>query len=105
MSHILKASNSQKPGLVRFIPKSSSDILIGEPLNPDIDVGAETRASKDVEIKIYSGSSILSPGSPTGKTEIIGKLLSPLAESEVGTIRCIGLNVFTPLLFLMVELE
>jgi 2-keto-4-pentenoate hydratase/2-oxohepta-3-ene-1,7-dioic acid hydratase in catechol pathway len=41
----------------------------------------------------YSGSSVLSPGIPNGKIATIGKLLSPLAESEVGTIRCIGLNV------------
>ncbi|KAG9230098.1 hypothetical protein BJ875DRAFT_488290 [Amylocarpus encephaloides] len=78
--------------LVRFIPKSSNDVLIGEPASPDVDVGAETRAGKDVEVKVHSGPSILSPGPATGKTEIIGKLLSPLAPSEVGTIRCIGLN-------------
>jgi hypothetical protein len=80
-------------GLARFIPKSSDDILIGEPVDESIDVGAATLAGKDVEVEIYSGSSVLNPGSPTGKTETIGRLLSPLAESEVGTIRCIGLNV------------
>jgi hypothetical protein len=80
-------------GLVRFIPKSSTGILIGEPTDKNLDVGAATRAGKDVEVTVYSGSSVLNPGSSTGKTEVIGKLLSPLAESEVGTIRCIGLNV------------
>ncbi|EPE25304.1 FAH [Glarea lozoyensis ATCC 20868] len=78
--------------LVRFIPKSSDEPLIAEPVDANLDVGAATRAGKDVEVKVFSGSSILSPGSPTGKTETIGKILSPLAESEVGTIRCIGLN-------------
>ena len=43
-------------------------------------------------MEIYSGKSVLSPGAPTGKIETVGRLLSPLAESEVGTIRCIGLN-------------
>jgi hypothetical protein len=80
-------------GLARFISKSSKNILIGQPVDKTVDVGAATLAGKDVEIEVYSGSSVLSPGSPTGKTEVIGKLLSPLAESEVGTIRCIGLNV------------
>ena len=80
-------------GLVRFTSKSSDSILIGEPVDQQVDVGAETRAGKDVEIKVFSGTSILNPGSATGKTEKIDRVLSPLAESEVGTIRCIGLNV------------
>ncbi|KAF4626666.1 hypothetical protein G7Y89_g11489 [Cudoniella acicularis] len=78
--------------LVRFIPKTSNDISIGEPEDKELDIGAAIRAGKDVSISVYSGSSVLRPGSPTGKTETLGKLLSPLAESEVGTIRCIGLN-------------
>lgn len=82
-------------GLARFISKSfdSEEILIGEPVDKTIDVGAATLAGNEVEVEIYSGSSVLSPGSPTGKKVIIGKLLSPLTQSEVGTIRCIGLNV------------
>lgn len=44
-------------------------------------------------METYSGTSVLDPGTPTGKIETVGRLLSPLAASEVGTIRCIGLNV------------
>ncbi|KUJ12527.1 uncharacterized protein LY89DRAFT_623706 [Mollisia scopiformis] len=78
--------------LVRFIPKSGTEACIGQPTDSELDVGAAIRAGKDVEVEVFSGSSALSPGSLTGKKEVIGKLLSPLAESEVGTIRCIGLN-------------
>lgn len=78
--------------LARFISRSSKSILIGQPTNRTLDVGAATLAGKDVEVEVYSGTSVLNPGSPTGKTELVGRLLSPLAESEVGTIRCIGLN-------------
>lgn len=81
------------PGLVRFIPKSGSEPYIGQPTDSELDVGAAIRGGKDVEVEVFSGSSALSAGSLTGKKEVIGKLLSPLAESEVGTIRCIGLNV------------
>jgi len=42
--------------------------------------------------EVYSGISVLSPGTSTGKKELIRTLLSPLAAEEVGTIRCIGLN-------------
>ncbi|RDW75318.1 hypothetical protein BP6252_06460 [Coleophoma cylindrospora] len=78
--------------LVRFIPKSSTDILIGQPTDDSVDVGAAIIDSKDVPVTVFSGSSVLSPGEATSKTESIGRLLSPLSESEVGTIRCIGLN-------------
>jgi hypothetical protein len=81
---------------VRFIPKSSNEVLIGQPTDPEIDVGAAVIEGKDVGVDVYSGSSVLDPGSSTGTTKEIGKLLSPLAESEVGTIRCIGLNVGKP---------
>lgn len=81
-------------GLVRFIPKAdSSAILLGQPADSAVDVGAALRAGKEVLVDIFSGKSVISPGSKTGKTESIGRLLSPLAQEEVGTIRCIGLNV------------
>ncbi|ATZ56504.1 hypothetical protein BCIN_13g03420 [Botrytis cinerea B05.10] len=78
--------------LVRFVPKSSEEILIGQPVDSELDVGAAIIAGKDVKVDVYSGSSVLEPGTSTGTIKEIGKLLSPLAESEVGTIRCIGLN-------------
>jgi len=78
--------------LVRFIAKSSNQIAVGRPTSANQDVGAAILAGEAVSVETYDGSSVLNPGSPTGKTEEIGRLLSPLAESEVGTIRCIGLN-------------
>jgi 2-keto-4-pentenoate hydratase/2-oxohepta-3-ene-1,7-dioic acid hydratase in catechol pathway len=78
---------------VRFHPKSNpSSILIGEPVNPSLDVGLAVLSGADVPVALYSGSSILSPGSRTDRTESILKLLSPLSSKEVGSIRCIGLN-------------
>lgn len=44
-------------------------------------------------MNVFSGKSVLSAGEPTGKKETIGKLLSPLTKEEVGSIRCVGLNV------------
>ena len=79
---------------MRFIPSSdSSRILIGQPVQQDIDVGKALRAGKQVDVSIFSGTSVLQPGSDTGNVETIQRILSPLAQSEVGTIRCIGLNV------------
>ncbi|GAB1319054.1 Fumarylacetoacetase-like C-terminal domain-containing protein [Madurella fahalii] len=79
--------------LVRFVPKGDdSKILIGEPADSSIDVGAAVRKGEDVQVKVFSGKSVLDAGSPTGETAVIGRILSPLAQEEVGTIRCIGLN-------------
>lgn len=69
-------------------------ILLGEPVDGSVDVGAAVRKGEEVKVKVYSGKSVLSPGSPTDKVESIDRVLSPLAEEEIGgSIRCIGLNV------------
>ncbi|KAG5744892.1 hypothetical protein H9Q72_003496 [Fusarium xylarioides] len=79
--------------LVRFVPKSApSSILIGEPVQASLDVGVASREGKDIAVNVFSGRSVLSPGSRTDRTESVERLLSPLAQEEVGTIRCIGLN-------------
>jgi hypothetical protein len=69
---------------------------LGEPVDPSIDVGLATYSSQPVEVSVFSGQSILAPGERTGKKEVVGKLLAPLRKEEVGTIRCIGLNVSLP---------
>lgn len=73
-----------------------SKILIGEPVDGSLDVGAAVRKGDKVEVKLFSGTSVLEAGVPTDKTAVIGRILSPLAQDEVGTIRCIGLNVSFP---------
>lgn len=83
--------------LVRFTPKSGSPApLIGQPVDPKQDVGLASYAGEAIKVELYSGSSILSPGEKTGEQAEVGTLLSPLAKSEVGMIRCIGLNVSSP---------
>lgn len=90
-------------GLVRFIPKntssttlsssSSSEPLIGEPCDPSQDVGLASYNSEPIHVETFTGTSILNPGERTGEKVQVGRILSPLSEREVGTIRCIGLNV------------
>ncbi|KAJ9476222.1 putative mitochondrial hydrolase FMP41 (putative) [Pseudozyma hubeiensis] len=82
--------------LVRFHPSSDpSTIKIGTPVDPTIDIGLSTfpsTSSTPPLIDVYSGTSVLSPGTSTGERLPLGTILSPLTPSEVGTIRCIGLN-------------
>lgn len=79
---------------MRFVPKSNpTKVLIGEPVDLQLDVGLALYQGKEVAVRPFSGTSVLSPGQVTDATETIARILSPLAQSEVGTIRCIGLNV------------
>lgn len=80
--------------LIRFLPKSNpSQVLIGQPIKSSQDVGLSSFHGETIEVEVFSGTSVCSPGSKTGQKESVHELLSPLAEHEVGTIRCIGLNV------------
>ncbi|CAG9954619.1 unnamed protein product [Clonostachys rosea f. rosea IK726] len=78
--------------LVRFVAKDSTQVLIGQPVKDELDIGIALRQGQDVVVDVFSGLSVLNPGVKTGRTESIGRILSPLAQHEVGTIRCIGLN-------------
>lgn len=90
----IKLTLDSSPGLVRFVPKGDdSKVLIGEPVDNQVDVGAAVRKGEDVEVTVYSGTSVLDAGSPTGNKATIGRILSPVTAQEAGTIRCIGLNV------------
>lgn len=79
--------------LIRFIPRAGDTPLIGQPVDPKLDVGLASYERKTIEVDVFSGSSMLNPGEATGKRVEVQQLLSPLAAEEVGTIRCIGLNV------------
>ncbi|KAK7956788.1 fumarylacetoacetate hydrolase [Apiospora aurea] len=79
--------------LVRFAPKGKEgEVLIGQPVDSNVDVGKAVRNGEEVQVKVFSGDSALNPGSLTDKVETIARILSPLSASEVGSIRCIGLN-------------
>ncbi|KAL2215421.1 fumarylacetoacetate hydrolase family protein [Thermoascus aurantiacus ATCC 26904] len=79
--------------LVRFVPKSDpTAVLIGEPVDPSLDVGLAVYQGREVAVQIFSGTSVCAPGQKTERIESVERLLSPLAASEVGSIRCIGLN-------------
>ncbi|KAI0022557.1 hypothetical protein F4780DRAFT_733444 [Xylariomycetidae sp. FL0641] len=79
--------------LVRFVPKGAGgSALIGQPVDGKVDVGAAVKHGQDVQVTVFSGTSVLDAGSPTDRVEVIDRILSPLTMSEVGSIRCIGLN-------------
>ncbi|KAI1485441.1 hypothetical protein F5X96DRAFT_674637 [Biscogniauxia mediterranea] len=79
--------------LVRFVPRADgTSVLLGQPVDGEVDVGKAVRDGEKVKVTVFSGNSVLNPGLPTGRIEIIDRILSPLTAAEVGSIRCIGLN-------------
>lgn len=101
-SNLFRTMSSSRPAttssywsrLVRFQPRSApTTILVGEPVDTELDVGLATYAGKEVMVDVFSGTSVLQPGERTGRQEAVERLLSPVSKQEVGTIRCIGLNV------------
>ena len=69
--------------LIRFIPQSSPHrILLGQPVDPTLDIGLAAYHNKPISVDIFSGSTILSPGHSTGTTDIVKTLLSPLTSPK-----------------------
>ncbi|KAF9876835.1 fumarylacetoacetate hydrolase family protein [Colletotrichum karsti] len=89
------ASNAQPTfsRFVRFVTRDAPNkVFIGEPESESVDVGVALRDGKEVKAVVWSGSSVLEPGTKTDQRVVIDRVLSPLSAEEVGTIRCIGLN-------------
>lgn len=72
-------------------------ILRGEPIlpaNEEVDLGLITKADK-LQARVISGSDIYDV---TGTTQVTGEvvtveqILSPLAQSDIPILRCVGLN-------------
>ncbi|KAL8276795.1 hypothetical protein RQP46_010800 [Phenoliferia psychrophenolica] len=78
--------------LLRF-KDASGRTLLGEPVDSEVDVGLASFAGTPIKVNVYSGTSIIDlEAQPTGEVVEVATILCPLTESEVGSIRCIGLN-------------
>jgi hypothetical protein len=56
-------------------------------------VGQAIAQNVEVAVKIVTGASALDyDASFTGEVKAIDKLLSPVSQTEAGTVRCVGLN-------------
>jgi len=78
--------------LVRFEAVDGLEYC-GEPVDPDLDVGIAMVEGKPILVKVLDASSALdSDARFTGEVKEAKRILTPLTPSEVGTIRCVGLN-------------
>lgn len=84
-----------RTGIMRFVPKGGdgSKVAIGEPVDESLDVGMALYEGKKVEVRVFSGTSVLDAGKATESVVEVERALAPLTQDEIGSIRCIGLNV------------
>lgn len=81
--------------LIRFIA-TDGRTLYGEPISPspDFDLGDTTEKTK-LQAKVIQGDDIYDTSGQTKVTDevvTVKTLLGPLAQLDVPTLRCIGLN-------------
>ncbi|KAF5392988.1 hypothetical protein D9757_001162 [Collybiopsis confluens] len=78
--------------LIRFVAAETGGVHIGQPVDPNLDVGVAAHKGTPFKAHEIIGSA-LDPTSEVTKKELTVKyLLSPLSKRQVGFVRCLGLN-------------
>ncbi|THG95879.1 hypothetical protein EW026_g5848 [Hermanssonia centrifuga] len=78
--------------LIRFVAAETAQIHIGEPIDPELDVGLAFH--KEQAIKAYEifGSALDPAAQVTKNVLTVKQLLPPLSREQIGVVRCLGLN-------------
>ncbi|KAL5508452.1 hypothetical protein ACEPAH_6071 [Sanghuangporus vaninii] len=78
--------------LIRFVAAETSMVHIGEPVDPNLDIGLAYNAKKTIQAREIVGSA-LDPSAQVSDTVLtVKELLAPLAREQVKLVRCLGLN-------------
>jgi len=78
--------------LIRFIAAETSQVHIGEPVDPNLDVGLAAWNKQTIKAYEIVGSA-LDPAAQVTKTVLtVKELLAPLSREEIKIVRCLGLN-------------
>ncbi|GAW00845.1 fumarylacetoacetate hydrolase [Lentinula edodes] len=78
--------------LIRFVAAETSRVHIGEPIDPNIDVGVAAHQGTPIKAYEIIGSALDPAAQVSQKILTVKYLLSPLTRNEVGFVRCLGLN-------------
>jgi len=78
--------------LIRFVAVETSRVHIGQPVDPNIDVGLAAHHGKVIKAREIVGSALDPAAQVTNNILTVKALLSPLSAREVGIVRCLGLN-------------
>ncbi|KAI9467050.1 hypothetical protein BJY52DRAFT_1208552 [Lactarius psammicola] len=78
--------------LIRFVAAETSKIHIGQPIDPQLDVGLAVTSNKQVLAHEILGSPLDPAAQLTKNILSVRTLLSPLSREQIGLARCLGLN-------------
>ncbi|PCH40926.1 fumarylacetoacetate hydrolase [Wolfiporia cocos MD-104 SS10] len=79
--------------LIRFVAVETGQVHLGEPVDPNQDVGLDCQQKKPIYAYEILGSAIDPAAQVTKLVLTVKELLAPLARDQVGGIvRCLGLN-------------
>ncbi|KAI6139259.1 hypothetical protein EDD17DRAFT_1672261 [Pisolithus thermaeus] len=78
--------------LIRFVAAETSQVHIGQPVDPTLDVGLAAWSKQVIRAHEILGSPLDPAAQLTNTVLTVKELLSPLSREEVKTVRCLGLN-------------
>ncbi|KIM74991.1 hypothetical protein PILCRDRAFT_827697 [Piloderma croceum F 1598] len=78
--------------LIRFVAVETSQVHIGQPVDPVLDVGLAVYQMQPVKAFEILGTALDPSAQVTSNVLTVKSLLAPLAREEVKLVRCLGLN-------------
>ncbi|TDL29628.1 hypothetical protein BD410DRAFT_780097 [Rickenella mellea] len=78
--------------LIRFVAEETSEVHIGQPVDPNQDVGLAYNRKEPIKAHAIYGTALSPSALVSDKVLTVKELLSPLARDEIRLVRCLGLN-------------
>ncbi|KAF8138776.1 hypothetical protein EV363DRAFT_545326 [Boletus edulis] len=78
--------------LIRFIAAETSQVHIGQPVDPKLDVGLAAWNKQTIKAYEILGSALDPAAQVTNTVLTVKELLAPLSREELKVVRCLGLN-------------
>lgn len=78
--------------LIRFVATETKRVHIGQPVNPNIDVGVAAANRQPIKAYEIIGSALDISAQVTNQVLTVDTLLSPLSNDQIKVVRCLGLN-------------
>ncbi|KAH0840192.1 hypothetical protein J3R83DRAFT_1191 [Lanmaoa asiatica] len=96
-------TSQQWTRLIRFIAVETSQVHIGQPVDPKLDVGLAAWNKQTIKAYEIVGSALDPAAQVTNTVLTVKELLAPLSREELKIVRCLGLNysdhAVAPILF------
>ncbi|KAJ3568769.1 hypothetical protein NP233_g5497 [Leucocoprinus birnbaumii] len=78
--------------LIRFVAVETKRVHIGQPVDPNLDVGVAAANRQPIEAYEIIGSALDPSAQVTKEVLTVDTLLAPLSNDEIKIVRCLGLN-------------